>query len=184
MKKAHPTLILFLFFLTLLGPFAFAVVLVQKGYAHQFRLKNHGDLITPVRNLAPVKEELAKTLAGKWWLVMVGPEQCYQGCQTTLYNMRQIRTALGKDAPRLERLFIHHPHCPISICEQQFMEQYPEMRTIKLSLAEFERLFMNINGELYIIDPKGNLMMRYEPNSPPKDVLSDLKRLLKVSKIG
>lgn len=37
---------------------------------------------------------------------------------------------------------------------------------------------------LYIIDPKGNMMMHYPHNIATRDVLSDLKRLLRVSKIG
>jgi hypothetical protein len=35
---------------------------------------------------------------------------------------------------------------------------------------------------LYILDPMGNLMMRYAPDAPAKDTLKDMERLLKASK--
>ncbi|MEC7251173.1 MAG: hypothetical protein VXW10_08035, partial [Pseudomonadota bacterium] len=37
---------------------------------------------------------------------------------------------------------------------------------------------------IYIIDPLGNLVFYYATETPPKDILQDLKRLLKVSQIG
>ena len=37
---------------------------------------------------------------------------------------------------------------------------------------------------IYIIDPIGNFVFRYGADGNPKDILSDLKRLLKMSQIG
>ena len=37
---------------------------------------------------------------------------------------------------------------------------------------------------LYIVDPLGNLMMRHDGERTSKDLLSDLKKLLKLSHIG
>ena len=37
---------------------------------------------------------------------------------------------------------------------------------------------------LYIVDPLGNLMMRFDARQNPKGLLSDLKKLLKLSHIG
>jgi len=37
---------------------------------------------------------------------------------------------------------------------------------------------------IYLIDPNGNLMMRYTPDQLPKPLFKDLKHLLKVSRIG
>ena len=39
-------------------------------------------------------------------------------------------------------------------------------------------------GYLYLVDPLGNVMMSYNPKQSPKDIYSDLTRLLKASKIG
>jgi cytochrome oxidase Cu insertion factor (SCO1/SenC/PrrC family) len=37
---------------------------------------------------------------------------------------------------------------------------------------------------LYIVDPLGNLMMRHDATHTSKDLLTDLKKLLKLSHIG
>jgi hypothetical protein len=38
--------------------------------------------------------------------------------------------------------------------------------------------------QLWIIDPHGNLVLRYEPTVKGKDLLNDLRHLLKLSNIG
>ena len=37
---------------------------------------------------------------------------------------------------------------------------------------------------LYVVDPLGNLMMRFDTRGDPKGLLEDLKKLLKLSHIG
>jgi len=39
-------------------------------------------------------------------------------------------------------------------------------------------------GQLLLADPMGNLVTRYRLDQPPQAVLKDLKRLLRVSKVG
>ncbi len=196
----NPKLIFFLFFLVIAGPILFAYVMLQKGAAHQLRTTNHGDLITPPVNIGNIslftisdkKPITSKELNGKWWLVYASPSKCQQTCHDILYNMRQIRTALGKDTPRVERLFIAHPECPQSVCETYLGENYPDMLRSRMAIKDYEHLFNQISnsdardmvGEVYIIDPNGNIMMHYDADMAPKSILSDLKRLLKVSKIG
>ncbi len=196
----NPKLVLFLFFLVLLGPILFAYVLLQKSNAHEFRMSNHGDLITPPRNITQVSlydineksNYSGEKLLGKWWLVYASPAKCQQTCHDILYNMRQIRTALGKDTPRLERLFLAHPECPTSVCQTYLSENYPDMQRVKIIQSDYDALFGNIShapsrdmvGEVYIIDPQGNIMMHYSADMEAKAILSDLKRLLKLSKIG
>ena len=41
-----------------------------------------------------------------------------------------------------------------------------------------------MNDAIYLIDPFGNLMMRFSPELSPKSMLKDVKHLLKVSRIG
>jgi hypothetical protein len=106
--------------------------------------------------------------------------------------MRQIRTALGKESSRVERLFLAHPQCETSVCETYLSESYPDMLRAKLSPTDFASLFGSISktqeresvGEIYIIDPKGNIMMQYTVDTESRGILADVKRLLKVSKMG
>jgi hypothetical protein len=41
-----------------------------------------------------------------------------------------------------------------------------------------------VPDRVYVVDPLGNLFMFYEPDAPPKGLLEDMKRLLKLSHIG
>ncbi|MCS5710080.1 SCO family protein [Candidatus Berkiella aquae] len=188
----HQKIIILLIFLITLGPFGFAYTLYKKGNKAQLKLNNHGDLITPVINVEKNQAISGEQLLGKWWLVYVGPKNCRLECHDMLYNLKQIRTALGKDTPRVERLFIAHPNCDKSVCETFISDNYPDMKRITMPLADFNQLFAGLSqhferemvGEVYIIDPKGNLMMRYSADSQARDILSDVKRLLRTSKIG
>lgn len=198
-KKIHqPQFIFPIFILILIGPFLLAYFWVQKPI-ETFHLKNHGQLISPTQNIEKIlfydlkgKSFAGGDLTGKWWLMYVAPVKCQQTCHDIVYNMRQIRTALGRESSRLERLFVAHPACPTSLCEQYLTENYPDMRKVQIDKADFARLFSQLGqpadqamlGELYIIDPKGNIMMRYSADIEARAILSDIKHLLKVSKIG
>ena len=39
-------------------------------------------------------------------------------------------------------------------------------------------------GGFYLIDPHGNLVMYFSPDVAPRDMVDDIKRLLKLSRIG
>lgn len=182
-KTKHPKLVLILLTVILLGPFCFAVMLIQKGNIHQFRLSNHGDLITPPKDIHEIETLQNQKLDGKWWLVYVPSEKCELSCEGVLYDMRQIKTALGKDSERLGKLLITQTSCN-KYCDKYLKQNASQLVKIKLSVQEHSRLFNNTADGLYIIDPRGYLMMHYEIDTPPKDILTDLKRLLKISKIG
>lgn len=198
--KKRSLLIISVIFLVIVGPMIFAWYLSKN--AHQFQLKqsNHGQLITSLPSVKQVNyydfkrrdHQSGQTLLSKWWLVYVGPEKCYQECQEDLYNLRQLQVALGKDAVRVDRMFVAHPNCPSAFCETYLTEHYPEMKRISMEPKDFNYLFLQSSisstiqslGQIYIIDPLGNVMMVYSPESEPKAILSDLKRLLRVSKVG
>lgn len=199
-KSKHGKLILFLMIFIVFAPFLFAWRLVHTGNSDNLKLSNHGELITPpsrftelsLTNLDNQQPMSSDELLGKWWILYVGPSKCYQECQNILYNMRQIKVALGKNSNRVERIFIPHPQCPINVCEQYLSEFYPDMLRVKLQTQPFEALFKEnsgynhneIIGDIFIIDPQGNMMMHYSPEQDPQDILKDLKKLLRASKIG
>jgi cytochrome oxidase Cu insertion factor (SCO1/SenC/PrrC family) len=41
-----------------------------------------------------------------------------------------------------------------------------------------------IPGTIYLLDPNGNMMMRYDEKATSKGMLKDIKKLLKISNIG
>lgn len=199
--KKRPLITLFLILIVIIAPIVLAWIMIKYAQHHEFKKSNHGVLISlPSPNLQDVNfydfkhhDKLSgESLMGKWWIVYVSPEKCFQECQENLYNLRQLQIALGRDSTRVGRIFVTQPNCSSAFCESYLTEYYPEMRRVTFESADFNKLFLTSAlyatsktlGQIYIIDPLGNVIMYYDPDTEPKNILSDLKRLLKVSKVG
>jgi hypothetical protein len=165
---------------------------------------NHGELIQPPRPLPPVDlprialggegaEQKATELAapdpslfrGKWTLVYVGDGSCDASCRATLYVMRQTRLALGTDMTRLSRVFLVTANC----CAKGYLaREHAGITVLDASAAATAPLLGRFPGDrahtLFIVDPLGNLMMRYDVRRDPRGLLVDLRRLLQLSQIG
>jgi len=145
---------------------------------------NRGILIEPPRALPA-----GAIPAGKWTLLYVGSGQCTAICQRKLYETRQVRLALDRDLPRVQRVFVASDPC----CDETFLKtQHPDLLTLRASaeqplLAVLPKQIANgaaVPDRVYVVDPLGNLFMFYEADAPPKGLLEDMKRLLKLSHIG
>jgi cytochrome oxidase Cu insertion factor (SCO1/SenC/PrrC family) len=153
---------------------------------------NHGELIVPARPLPDVTLPDASGVpashifSGKWTLVYVGDGACDADCRATLFFMRQTRLSLNTDMTRVQRVFLTTADC----CDRAYLAaEHPGLRVLDASSAAAQPLLAlfapagRAQG-LYIVDPLGNLMMRYDARQPPKGLLEDLKRLLQLSQIG
>ena len=178
------------------GLFALPLVLAFWLYYglhwHPLGTTNHGELIEPLRPLPDVALADAAGVAqphlfrGQWSLVYIGDGACNGDCRTTLFFMRQTRLSLNNDMHRVQRVFLAPTHC----CDQSFLaREHPGLRVLDASAAAAQPLLAQFPSDgraraLYIVDPLGNLMMRYDARLPPKGLLEDLKRLLQLSHIG
>jgi len=140
---------------------------------------NHGTLIEPPRPLA------APVFHGKWSLVYIGSGDCDADCRASLYFMRQTHLGLGESASRVQRLFLATGRC----CAVDLQHAYPDLIRVDQSGAAGSALLASFPSDarattLFIVDPRGNLMMRYDARSAPKGLLLDLKQLLQLSSIG
>jgi len=122
-----------------------------------------------------------KQLKGMWTLLIIESGNCSQPCQDKLYLMRQIRLATHVDKDRVERVWLINDNV---IPDSDLVDQYEGTRLV---LAEHKDILSEFpytesqQDHIYVIDPMGNLMMRYPKNPDPKKTLNDLKRLLKLS---
>jgi len=140
---------------------------------------NYGELITPPR---PLEAPALAGLRGKWVLVSFDAPACDAYCEKKLYFMRQLRRAQGKDQERVERLWLlteaGAPRAALlAAFEGTRVERAPALA------ARFPAAGA-LADHVYVIDPLGNLMMRYPRDPDPSRMLKDLQRLLKVSGIG
>lgn len=161
---------------------------------------NHGELISPARPLPDValpRVPLAASekglsasssalFPGKWTLVYVGDGRCDSSCRQSLYVMRQTRLALGTEMTRVTRVLLASDHC----CAKAYLAREQAGIAVfdaggsqgaKL-LSEFP--LTDRPNSLFVVDPLGNLMMRYDVRHSPGGLLIDLKKLLGLSQIG
>ncbi len=154
---------------------------------------NHGELLDPVRPLPPVTlpgmaggGSVANVFVKRWALVYVGDGRCDSACRYALFVMRQTRLDLGNDMSRVERVFLATADC----CDEAFLARmHPGLIVLDASASSALRLVETFpasdrNSMIFIVDPLGNLMMRYDPRRDPKGLLEDLQRLLRLSHIG
>jgi hypothetical protein len=157
-----------------------------------------GDLIDPARPLAALALTTADGtptqpdfLRGKWSMVYVGDGLCDDRCRKALYLTRQSRIALNKDMDRVQRVFLVTGRC----CDRGFLAQeHPDLIVARVdddasaALLEPFPTYGGVPladaGRVYLVDPLGNLLMSYAPTAPDKALLTDMKKLLRLSHIG
>lgn len=156
---------------------------------------NYGDLIEPQRPVPPLTLgtldqtpfDLA-SLRGTWVMVTVDHAACAASCQAKLWNMRQVRLTTGKERDRIERVFLivdGAPTATMLLCE------FEGTRFLRASLAELDRFLAlpqssnaRLEDHVWVIDPQGNLMLRWPRSADPRRMKKDVDRLLRASRIG
>lgn len=154
---------------------------------------NYGDLIEPQRPVPALALKLndgsgydLKRLRGSWLMVKVDAAACEQTCQQRLWLMRQLRTMTGKDADRIERVMLVTDAGPM---ETMLLREYDGTHFLRADRAELERLLpaepgTRVEDYIYLVDPIGNLMMRWPRDADASRMKKDLSKLLKASRIG
>lgn len=123
---------------------------------------------------------------GKWIMLQVDSGDCQQACQKKLYDMRQLRLTQGREMERIERVWLITDKEPL---ETMLMREYDGTRMMRADPARISAWLPVEQGtsprdHIYMIDPLGNLMMRFPKDADPNRIKRDLGRLLKASKIG
>jgi len=138
---------------------------------------NYGTLLTP----RPVTLPAAGELKGKWVLVQFDGGACGAACERKLYFMRQVRRAQGREMPRVARLWLVTDTTAPNAELRAAIEG--TLIAPATAVAEFpaER---SVSDHIFLIDPLGNLMMRFPRDPDPARVIKDLRRLLKASSFG
>lgn len=157
----------------------------------------NGELLNPARPLTQLRfvtlDERrldGTTLRGHWALIYAGSAgECAAACRTALYDLRQARLALGKDMSRVKTVFLLDS-APVAELRRWLADAHAAMIVGVVDPAartELASAFAKPGamGEwIYLLDPLGNLLMRYPVGGEPRGILKDLQRLLRLSRIG
>ena len=149
---------------------------------------NYGELIEP-RPLGSARvtrvdgRALALSeLKGQWVLLTVDTAICDKRCEQKLVYMRQVRLAQGRESGRIERLWLvsdsAQPDAPI-LAEHTGLIVAHDTSGGVINALPIERAAAD---HIYVIDPLGNLMMRFPADPDPRRILKDVARLLRHSK--
>ena len=140
---------------------------------------NYGTLLSP----RPAALPPLPGLKGKWVLVQFDSGACAAACERKHYFMRQVRRAQGKEMSRIERLWLITDAAQPSPALLAAIEDTVIAGESAALAASFpaER---SATEHIYLVDPLGNLMMRFPTDPDPSRVIKDLKQLLKFSGFG
>jgi hypothetical protein len=160
-------------------------------------MSNKGDLIVPTKSIPdlalidPFNAKRKDSLYGEWNLIYVD-DFCEKICMDNIYLMRQVHASMNKHSLRVQKVLLLTDQLVGELKDN--LVEFKGQQFIDVDLINIDVLLNKFRlnnaddpknaGRIYIIDPRGNLMMSYAPNVNPKDVYKDLKKLLRGSRIG
>ena len=119
-------------------------------------------------------------LKGRWVMLQIDASSCAEACRRKLYQMRQVRLTQGKDMGRIERVWLLRDDGPVDAVLLRDYQGTHLARAAGAVIGAFPAERDPVD-HIYLIDPLGNLMLRFPKDADPSRMKSDLERLLKVS---
>lgn len=169
---------------------AFVLYFYLPQYAPHGRV-NYGTLVSPARPLPPLALADAAgapapaALLGKWTLVYLGGERCADSCEARLALARQVRLALNQNRGRVQRVYLAPSAAAAEQARAQLAAGHPDLVVLAETELRAAAFFAPSDPDaLYLVDPLGNWVMAYTGAVEHKGLHRDLKKLLRVSRVG
>lgn len=155
---------------------------------------NYGDLLDP--RAYPIPELGTTSLdgkpvaltdfKGKWIMLQINGSDCQKPCADKLYYMRQLRLAQGKEMDRIERVWLITDKEPLQTVLMREFEGTHMLHVDPAKLAAWLPVDSGTSAadHYYMIDPLGNLMMRFPKDPDANKIKKDLSKLLRASRVG
>lgn len=123
-------------------------------------------------------------LRGQWVLLIVTGADCAEACRGALYATRQARTIQGREQDRVVRAWLRPSGTAAPPTELR--DSQPGLVIASAAQADLARLPLDPGGAptILLLDPRGNLVLRYGASPDIKRLAADLGRLLRASQIG
>lgn len=155
--------------------------------------RNFGDLIEPQRPLPVIATQTLDGKAGEltalknqWLLLSVAGGACDDRCEHNLYFQRQLRESLGREKERLDRVWLLNDEMPVREALLPALAAATVLRVAPNEVAQWLEPApgKRLQDHLYLVDPLGNLMMRFPADmdaAAAAKAKRDLDRLLRAS---
>ena len=181
-RKGRGRLQLLLLLAIVFGP----MLLASAMYRWQFWVPEtrtyHGTLIGDGRTLQDLGVQ--GELAPRWQILVTTPGACEADCQRLVYLARQIQIGLNRETSRASHSLASGE--PLSADYSATLQrEYPQLGRYRLDSRTYQQASdAQPEAQLWLVDPHGNLVLRYDSSSQGKAILDDLRYLLKISLIG
>lgn len=163
------------------GPLLIAIAMYYGGIGVGERASvNYGEFVEPAVTLEP-KLHYDSGVRSRWTLLVKYSGVCDEACNRALIDVRQVRLATGREIDRIERALISDTPPARNAA---LAEAHPNLKLFDTDSAFAQALAGLADRQVYIIDPIGNVVLRYPLTPERKAMLGDLKKLLKLSRIG
>jgi hypothetical protein len=160
------------------APAIAAWFIASTGWGLPQELKNHGQLMSAG---LVVPQEVKALQGNRWGLILIG-DNCEATCKEQLILMQQVHKALGKEFGRLQSIWLksnnHELFPPLHVSENTTQS------TEKMSAWLVKNQLPTNDYSIWLTDPMGNLVLQFSPGVNGKDILEDIRWLLKASQIG
>ena len=155
--------------------------------------RNFGELVTPQRPLPAIvtvdlngKPGELTALKNQWLLISVSNAACDAACQQRLFFQRQLRESLGREKLRADWVWLVTDTAAVNLQLKAGLVEATVLRVPADALAQWLPAAANqrLEDHLYVVDPLGNLMMRFPANMDAPGAAKakrDLDRLLRAS---
>lgn len=151
----------------------------------------HGELIhpaEPIKSLEIVSNNNAvitlDEIKGKWTYLVYAPSGCSLECEASLFKLRQSKQATGREVNRIQALLlVGEKAVDTAIMDRNQNITIGKLKTLELESKPGVNKILSTET-IYLLDPNGNLMMKYDNSATSKGLLKDIKKLLKISNIG
>jgi len=181
-QRRRGRLQLILILAIVIGPMILASAMYQWRFWVPETRSYHGELIGTGQTRADLG--VAGANEQRWQLLVTVPGACDEGCKELIFLARQVHIGLNRDVSRAA-------HGLASVqpltddYDAQLRREYPQLSRYALEPGAYAKTAGEVEGaQLWIVDPHGNLVLRYDANSKGKAILNDLRHLLKISQIG
>lgn len=182
-------------FALFLAPIALAWLMVNNVITWRpAGTKEHGDLLKPPVSLRSLKlqDSAGRRIrltghVGTWTVLFIGPDECKATCAKRLIATRQVRLAVGRDLPRVRRLYLAPPHAGTPALSPALRRANPDLAVVRVAAAAgspLSELRSRINlkpNQILFVDSQGYAMMRYRLGQSARGILKDLQLLLRAS---
>ncbi|MCP5142251.1 MAG: hypothetical protein H6926_09305 [Chromatiales bacterium] len=189
----------------LLATIALFVVPVALSYALFYSgwrpvgTTNYGELIQPARPLQmPLLDDRdgkavpEDWMYGKWTLLYLTEAECDDACRERVITLAKIRLGQNRNVNRIRVGLLMADQAGFPSLGE-WLQPEADLLTLAPVMRDRDRVMKNFEAgsqegpifeRTYLIDPLGNLMMRFPIDFDPTLLRKDLEKLLKLSQVG